>query len=101
VDPLDHQDLVLELDLTDGMTSETTVPGGDAARLERTPESAGQSTRGRRHHIVQGGGMRLERPFGRAVVGSDGPMDPEHDRILLRRDVRVTQRAAGAFNVDE
>jgi hypothetical protein len=98
--PFDHQDLVVELDLTDGVTAETTVPGGDAARLQRTPERAGQSTRSRRHHIIQGRGMRLERSLGGAVMGGDGPVHPEHDRTLLDRDVGVAQRPAAPLDVN-
>ena len=49
VDPLDHQHAAVQLDLSFGLSPETTASGGDAARFERAPERAGQST-GRRGH---------------------------------------------------
>jgi hypothetical protein len=37
VDAPDDQDLAVQLDLTDRVCPETTVSGGDAARLQRAP----------------------------------------------------------------
>jgi len=49
VDVFDDQDLVVQLDLADRVCLETTVSGGDAARLQRAPEGPGQSAGGRGH----------------------------------------------------
>jgi hypothetical protein len=49
VDAPDDQDLAVQLDLTDRVCAETTVSGGDAARLQRAPEGPGQSAGGRGH----------------------------------------------------
>jgi hypothetical protein len=100
VDPLDHQHLVVELDLAYGVAAETTVSGGDVTRLERTPERAGQSTGGRRHHVVEGGGVRLEGSVGGAVMGGDSPVNPEGDRALLGGEVGVAQRSPSSFDID-
>ena len=64
VDASDDQDLGVQLDLADRVCLETTVSGGDAARLQRAREGPGQSAGGRGHQVVQGGGVRL------AVLGS-------------------------------
>lgn len=37
VDPFDHQNLVVNFDLAHAVTAETTISGGNVARLERTP----------------------------------------------------------------
>ena len=49
MDVFDDQDLVVQLDLADRVCLETTVSGGDAARLQRAPEGPGQSAGGRGH----------------------------------------------------
>jgi hypothetical protein len=77
VDPLDHEDLVLEFDFPLGVAAETTVPGGDAACFQRTPERAGQSTGGGRHHVIEGGGVRFEAALVGAVVRGDGAVTPK------------------------
>jgi hypothetical protein len=59
VDAPDDQDLAFQLDLTDRVRLETTVSGGNAARLQRAPEGPGQSAGGCGHQVVQGGGVRL------------------------------------------
>src|SRR5918995_1030874 len=100
VDALDDEHLVLDLDLTHSVTPETTASGGDLARLERAPERARQSARGRRHHIVKGRGVRLVTALGGAVVRGDRPMHTKDDRTILRRDLRIPQRACGSFNLD-
>jgi hypothetical protein len=100
VDPLDDEDLVVELDFADGVATETTVSGGDVSCFERTPERAGQSTGGGRHDIVEGGGVGFEGALGGVVVGSDGAVDPEGDGVFLCRQMGVAQGALGSFDVD-
>ncbi len=41
MDPLEHQDAALQLDLSLGVSPETTASGGDTARFQRAPERAG------------------------------------------------------------
>ena len=73
MDAPDDQDLVLQLDLADRVCLETTVSGGDAARLQRAPEGSGQSAGGRGHQVVQGGGVRLTvLGVGAVVLGHGG-----------------------------
>jgi hypothetical protein len=100
VDPLDHEDLVLEFDFPLGVAAETTVPGGDAACFQRTPERAGQSTGGGRHHVIEGGGVRFEAALVGAVVLGDGAVDPEGDDAFLGGEVGVAQGTASSLDVD-
>jgi hypothetical protein len=86
MDAPDDQDLVVQLDLADRVCLETTVSGGDAARLQRTPEGPGQSAGGRGHQVVQGGGVRLGLLRVGAVVLGHGPVHPEGERPVLGRD---------------
>lgn len=58
VNPLEHQDAALQLDLALGVSPETTASGGDTARFQRTPERAGQSIGRRGDEVVEGGGVR-------------------------------------------
>jgi hypothetical protein len=77
VDAPDDQDLAIQLDLTGRVCLETTVSGGDAARLQRAPEGPGQSAGGRGHQVVQGGGVRLAVLRVGAVVLGHGSVDPK------------------------
>ena len=77
MDVFDDQDLVVQLDLADRVCLETTVSGGDATRLQRTPEGPGQSPGGRGHQVVQGGGVRLTVLGVGAVVLGHGAVDPK------------------------
>ena len=80
VDAPDHQDLAVQLDLADRVRVETTVSGGDAARLQRAPEGPGQSPGSRGHQVVQGGRMRLAVLGVSAVVLGHRAVDPEGHR---------------------
>jgi hypothetical protein len=58
VDAFDDQHLAVQLDLAFRVSPETTASGGDAARLERAPEGADQSTGRGGDDVVEGGGVR-------------------------------------------
>jgi hypothetical protein len=90
VDAPDDQDLAVQLDLADRVCLETTVSGGDAARLQRAPEGPGQSPGGRGHQVVQGGGVRLAVLGVAAVVLGHRAVDPEGERPGFGPRCRVT-----------
>lgn len=54
---LDHENLFVQLDFTDGFGCQPAFAGGDIARLQRASEGAGQSTRGRCYEVIEGCGM--------------------------------------------
>lgn len=93
VDPLEHQDAALHLDLSFGIGPETTASGGDTARFQRAPERAGQSTGRRGHEVVKGGGVGRAGIRGHAVVLGHLAVDAERDAVRLRRQPRPAQRA--------
>jgi hypothetical protein len=59
VDTTDHQDVVLFFDFPFRVGNQPAFTGRDAARLQRAPEGAGQSTRRRSDDIVQRGRVGL------------------------------------------
>ena len=61
VNAANHQNFPVQLDFTDHLGAESAVAGINATRFQRAPEGAGQSTAGRRHHIVKSSGVRRER----------------------------------------
>jgi hypothetical protein len=85
VDAPDDQHLAVQLDLADRVCLETTVSGGDAARLQRAPEGPGQSPGGRGDQVVQGGRVRLGLLGTGAVMLGHRAVDPEGDRPVLGR----------------
>ena len=65
VNPLDHQDLALELDLTPRFAGEAALACVYLARLQRAPEGSSKSTAGSCDNVVERGGI------GRRVPGID------------------------------
>ena len=93
MDPLEHQDAALQLDLAFGVSPETTASGGDTARFQRAPERADQSTGRRSDNVVEGGGVWRAGIGRHAVVLGHLAVDAERDGIGLGRQPRPAQRA--------
>jgi hypothetical protein len=87
-DALDHEDVVLGLDLSDRLNLEPFALDLDLTRLQRAGESARQSAAGGGHDIVEGRRMWRELVRRNPVVLSDLRMDPEHHWVLLSRKIR-------------
>jgi hypothetical protein len=86
VNAANHQDFALQLDFAGHLRAEPAVAGINAARFQRAPEGSGQSTAGRRHHIVQSGRMRSKGLRRNLVVGRDLGVDSEnHGRFFDRQ----------------
>jgi hypothetical protein len=88
VNPLEHQDAALQLDLALGVSPETTASGGDTARFQRTPERAGQSTGRCGDEVVEGGGVRRAGLRRHAVVLGNLTVYAERDGVGLCRQPR-------------
>ena len=56
-DPLDHQHLVLEVDVAFGLGAQLPLACVDPARLQRATQGARESTGGRRDDVVEGRGV--------------------------------------------
>jgi hypothetical protein len=67
-DALDHQDTILDLDLTDRLNVVAVRIDFDLARFQRAGEGAGQSPASRGHDIVKRGRVRRILPGLHAVV---------------------------------
>jgi hypothetical protein len=100
MDALDDENLALELDLAFGIGAETTVSGGDVARLERAPERADQSTGRGGDDVVEGGGVWRRVARGHPVVFGDLTVDAERYLLLLCGQRRVPERALDPFDAD-
>jgi hypothetical protein len=98
VDAFDDQDAAVEFDLAFSVGSETTVSGGDVARLERAPEGADQSTRGGGHDVVEGGRVRGALIGRDAVVLGDFGVHPERHRVALGGEVGVAKGSTLALD---
>ncbi len=83
MDPLDHENVVLELDLADRLACQPALARIDTTRLQRAPEGAGQSAaRGGDDVVECRGVLGLAAPLD-AVVVSHLVMHAEEDRFRL------------------
>ncbi len=96
----DDKRAAVQFDLTDCLRLETTVSSGNAPGFQGAPECADQSTGGSRHHIVEGGGVRLVGSGPGAVVLGDLGVHSENHRRVLRRQVGVPQGSLVPFDGD-
>jgi hypothetical protein len=82
VNPLDDQNLALELDLTSRLTGEPAIACVYLARLQRAPEGSRQSAAGGGNNVVERGGIGRRIPGINAVVLRYLRMDSKGDRTL-------------------
>jgi len=97
-DPLDDEDVVLELDLADRLARQPALARVDSTRLQRAPEGAGQSAAGGGDDVVEGGGVFSLAVSLDAVVVGDLVMHAEEDGCGLRRQLGSAQGAAEPFD---
>src|SRR5690349_25166200 len=76
-DPLDHEDLLLDVDVALGLGRQPPLARVDPARLQRASKGAGESTGGRGDDVVEGGGVLRVLTWRRSVVLADGPVRAE------------------------
>jgi hypothetical protein len=84
VNPLDDQDLAIELDLTPRLTGEPALACVYLARLQRAPEGPSQSTAGGGDNIVERGGIGRRNSGINSVVLGYLRMNAKGDRFLPR-----------------
>jgi hypothetical protein len=100
LDPLDDQDLVLEVDLAFGLGGQLAAARVDPARLQRATEGAGESTRRRGDDVVESRGVLGVLAGSGAVVLTDGTMGAERDGLVFGRQVGLADRPALADDPD-
>lgn len=91
---LDHQDAVLDVDLALGLGAELAAARVYPARLQRAAQGAGESTGGRRHHVVERGRMLRILSRRGAVVLADRAVRAEDHWFRLGWQERLSDRAA-------
>lgn len=98
VDAPDDQNLLLDLHFSCHPRDEPVASSRDSARLQRAPKGPEESTAGRRHHVVECGGMRLERPRSPPVMRRYGSMRAEQYGLGLGWQVSLANRAGRALD---
>ena len=98
MDTANHQNFCVQLDFAGHLRAESAVAGINATRFQRAPEGSGQSTAGRRHHVVKSGRVRGERLWGDLVVRRDLGVDSENHRLFFSRQVGQTHGASLSLN---
>jgi hypothetical protein len=96
----EHEDAVFCFDVAVGGSCELAAACPDSARLQRATQGAEQSASGRRHHVVEGGRVRLGHLTGEAVVTRNRSVRAKADRRRLDRQLREPKRALDAREQD-
>jgi hypothetical protein len=94
VDALDHENAVLDFDLTCRVCDQSSFCGSDLTRFQRASERTGQSTRSGGDDIVERGGVLGLATTVDAVMVGDLVVNTKQDRLSLGRQCRPPQRAA-------
>ena len=100
MDAPNDQDFSLHFDFAGHLRAESAVAGINAARFQRAPEGPGQSTAGRRHHIIQCGSVWGKHFRGNFVVLGDLGMDAENHWVVFDRQVSEAQGPALSLDPD-
>ena len=82
-DPLDHEDLVLDVDLALRLRAQSPFTRVDPARLQRATQGAGESTGGGGDNIIEGRRVIGILPWCRAVVLAHLVVCAEENRFRL------------------
>jgi hypothetical protein len=101
VDALDDEDPVFRFDLAAHLRGQVSAARVDPARLQRASERAEQSAARRGDHVVESRCVRLaDLVRGPAVVGCDGSVHAEDDRLGLSWKSRDPDRTLLADDMD-
>jgi hypothetical protein len=101
VDAPDYEDIIFEFDFASYLGCEFIVACVDLTRFQRASEGSHHSTGGSGDDVVNCGGVRLFDFVGRDfVVFGDCAVDAENNRLRLAGQVRDSQRADFAFDLD-
>jgi len=93
LDPLEYEDLVLRLYLTDGIGVETLLLEGNVTRCQRASEGAEKSAASRRDQVIEGGRVRFHFLGRGPVVFGDLAMSTEQNGIPLSWEIRPPDHA--------
>ena len=75
MDAPDYQNTIFFFDFADGLAHQPVYGSGDLTRLQRASKGSGESTRGRRHDVIESGRMSREGVRRHFIVLGDGPVD--------------------------
>lgn len=97
---LDHEDAVLDLDLTLGFRCEKPLARADAARFQRAPEGPGQSPGGSGDHVIERRRLLGLATARHAVVIRHLVVHAEEVRLGSTGEKCAPQWAANAFDAN-
>jgi len=100
VDPFYNEDPFFFLNLADCVGHQPIVSRVDLAHFQCAGKGAGESTGRGGDDVVESRRARLVRVRRDLVVGRDGAVDAEDDRLLLGRQVGLPHRSFDAFDPD-
>ncbi len=96
----DDEYTALFLNLAYGFGSEAAITCRNAARLQRAPKRASQSTCGSSHHIIKRGRVRLLGACICPIVLRYLRVDAEEYRLLVHGKIRPAQRTLYTLDPD-
>lgn len=98
MDPFDHQDFVLDVDLATSFGGKAAFAGVDPARLQRAPECSAESTGRRCYNVIKGGGVVRILAHSGAVVFAYFVVGAEDNRLCLTWKGGLSDRSALAYD---
>jgi hypothetical protein len=100
MNPPDDQYTALFLNLAYGFGGEAAITCRNAARLQRAPKRASQSTGGRSHNVIKRGGVRLLRSCVYPIVLRYLRVEAEEYRLLVHWKISTAQGTLHTLNPD-
>jgi hypothetical protein len=94
MDPFDHQDFVLDVDIATSFGRKAPFAGIDPARFQRAPKCSAESTSRRCYDVIQGGGVIRILAHRGAIVFAYFVVSAEDNRMCLAWKGRLPDRAA-------
>jgi hypothetical protein len=98
MDPFDHQDFVLDVDIAKSFGGKAAFAGIDPARFQRAPKGSAESTGRRCHDVIQGCGVIRVLAHRGAIVFAYFVVGAENNRLCLTWKGGLPDRAALAHD---
>ena len=100
VNPAQHEYIVIQFNLPDRISYQTSAGRVDLARLQRTSKCSCESTSGRSHYVIECSGMRFSNMNGNLIMSSHRPVDAEKYGCWFCRKIRLSNRLCHTLDPD-
>jgi hypothetical protein len=98
VNATNDEDFAVLLDLSSPFGRKPAFTGRNSARLQRATKGARQSTGRRRHHVIQGGGVRFVHVQVHAIMLGNLRVDAKENGPFLLGQISPAQRTFDSFD---